>query len=352
MTERTAGKVRGLQTVASAVLCICTLSLLLPGVRSALMRLANRVMAVSEAVNAYTYQRFAVQEGSVLPAVVLVTLACMALFLLTVCARHRWPVLIWAGVLAIGQAWLGLSLPAAVNVPCFGILALLMVRDRLDRRAAAAMIAAILTGALIICILLPGVNSWVESASEWVRDRLDGVTEIEQPDPGQPEGPAAVRHENRRDALGGTGEARPGTDYRLVTEAEQQIAQPRWVDWLQIIGLCLLIPAVLAGPFLPFVWMNGRRRIAAQKRAAFDSQDRSEAMRAMFAHVIAWLDACGVGDAAALHAHRLDRAAAPVDDAYVQQYGEVCRSWQRTVYGAGIPSDDECRAAAELLKAT
>lgn len=59
--------------------------------------------------------------------------------------------------------------------------------------------------------------------------------------------------------------------------------------------LTILILALLTLPFLPFVLFDTRRRKAMERRAAFDSPDCGEAIRAMFLHLAAYLDRCGKG---------------------------------------------------------
>ncbi|MFR7894087.1 MAG: hypothetical protein ACLU38_08420 [Dysosmobacter sp.] len=59
--------------------------------------------------------------------------------------------------------------------------------------------------------------------------------------------------------------------------------------------LTILILALLTLPFLPFILFDARRRKAMERRAAFDSPDCGEAIRAMFLHLAAYLDRCGKG---------------------------------------------------------
>ena len=286
--------------IAGVPLLAAVLLLALKPARESLKCLCNLVFAASEAVNAYAYDYFEVSDAAspVLALGLLVT-ALAGLLLATLVGGSRIVPLVAALVLAGGEIWLGLTPPAAVNVLLFALLALLALpADPLRGRL--AFLLAIAAIFLSVQLLAPGVRTGLEVASEHVRDRLDPVEQLVSGADHTPrqEPPQTAREENRLDtetAGEASGDAQNTQDYQHIYEQEQEISPPKRIDYLKIAVLTLLILALLTLPFLPFVLFDARRRRALERRAAFDSPDCSEGIRALFLHLTAYLDSCGRG---------------------------------------------------------
>lgn len=285
-------------SVCAAVLVGSVLALcLLPAARTGGKFLANRLFAASEAVNAYRYDFFAVpDQASALPAALLLGLALAALLVLAALLHLRAVPLGLAFALAGAEAYFGLTLPPAIQVLLFALLGLGLVqgtvRSRLPLLAAAAGIF------LLVSWLAPGVHARLELRSEAVRDALAPVEQLlGGSDSKTPEEqPLATRRENRLNPEGADGtsdDARNDRLYQHLQQQEQQISRPKRIHYLKIALLAVLILALLTVPFLPFVLYDARRRKALARRAAFASPVYAEAIRAMFAHLNAYLICCG-----------------------------------------------------------
>ena len=291
---------KGALPLAGVSLLAAALLLLLPPARESLKCLCNLVFAASEAVNAYAYEYFqTAADASPIPALGLLAAALAGLLLAALVGGSRIVPLVAALILAGGEIWLGLTPPAAVNVLIFALLALLAApMDTMRSRL--AFLLAIAAIFLSVQVLAPGVRAKLEEASEHVRDRLDPVEQLVSGADHTPqqEPPQTAREENRLDtetAGEASGDAQNTQNYQHIYEQEQEISPPKGTDYLKIALLTLLILALLTLPFLPFVLFDARRRRALERRAAFDSPDCSEAIRALFLHLTAYLDSCGKG---------------------------------------------------------
>ena len=336
--------------LTTLALCAAALLLLLPPAREGAKALCNALFDASERVNRYQYDRISV-AGNASPSLagLLLTMICAVLTTLAYLTPGAALPLLLAVALAVIQSYFGLSLPAAVNIFCFGVLALAIVVKHGGFRAALPFAAFALAAVLTVSVLFPGVHAPVEDASERVRDLLGAAFEQEAAVGGdQTPEVLETRHENRRDLLSGTEEAISGQTYRLLTVEEEPIALPHWIDYLRIALLCLLIPAVLAAPFVPFVWLNRQTRRTADRLARLDSADCTEVLLGAFDLVIGYLDACGVGDANALYLHRVDAASPALPEDYTTLFHTCANAWQAVVYG-GQTADDALREQALRL---
>ena len=297
-----AGKRRRTAAAAAAAgIAICAALLLLaPEANRGARELCNRLFAESEAVNSYVYRRFAVPENQgVLFAAALLLCAAALLAALAALLRSR-PVLL--GIMAactLFQAYFGLSFPAWANIPLYGLAAAGMLRRPAGRADAAAFGAFVLAAALLTAFLLPGADPATEAASERVRDRLARLEEqLAGTAPETPEGETETRRIHMRSLEYGDGAAETEQEFRLVTEEEEQISEPRRFSWIRAVLLTLAAAAVLTLPFAPFLLLNERKRKAREIREKFASENVGEAVRAIFGQVIRWLEAarCGAGN--------------------------------------------------------
>lgn len=268
-----------------AALLLVLLALALPPAREGAKLLANDLFALSESANAYVYDRLPVAAGAGrLPACVLLG-AALALFAAFVAlSASRLPALLTLCALALGQAYVGLSFPAAVQLALFALLGLKFVPSR-ALRSRLALGACALAVALVVCAAFPGVHAATEAASEQVRDLLGGVSPAEQADASLPPDATQTRRENHLSLSAGDGGAVSERDYRLVTRAEEQISDPPWFDGLKTALMLLMIVLLLALPFAPFVWLSRRASRAQAIRAAFDDADNRKAVCAMLRHI-------------------------------------------------------------------
>lgn len=345
---------RLMRILLTALGALALLSVLLPGARNGMALLLNRLFDRSEAVNAYRYVRLAVPEGqSIAAAVVLLSCigAVLAVILLT--AKSRLPALIIACAAALIQAYLGLSLPAWANILLLVPLTALLLPRVWSRRRAAFCAASLAVLAALILLLMPGVDPGTEEASERVRDLLSraaGQTAGAQSE--LPESVTETRHVNTQSLLSGDQESVTSRTYRLVTLEEEQISMPQWIDYLRVILYLLLTVAVLVLPFTPFVLLNRRRRRALEIRRAFDSEDRGEAIGAMFRHIVRWLESTGHGDGNRLFRDWPEALAADLPGDYVQSFAEAAPLFEEAVYSDHRMTEEQCGQVRGLLDRT
>lgn len=334
--------------LAAALLCA------VPAARESAMLLCNRLFDASEAANQYVYKRLPVSDGAAAgPACVLLAIGGAGLAGAAFLCSGGWLPLALAAALAGGQAYFGLSLPAAGNVLLFGLLAACIVKKRAGWRAAAVFAACAAAIALATGALMPGSSAAVENASECVRDWLGTAFETQQGEAdGQRPEWIGARHENRRDLSEGAGAAGTDETYRLIAVEEQQIARPHWIDYLRIALMCLLIPVLLVGPFIPFVWINRQQQRIALNRACIDSGECAAAIDGIFALTIGYLDACGIGDRNELHKRRLDRAGGALPEEYRANYRACADIWQEAVYSGHEMTDTQKEQLIALLEQT
>ena len=273
------------------------LLLVIPSANQGMKALFNRLFDASEAVNAYAYERFAgPADTPVAFAVVLLAVMGLSLLGITLLSGSR---LLALGLMAgsvLFQVYFGLSFPAWVNVLLLALFVLWMMKRPWSRKAVLSLLAGVSVLALAVLLLWPGVDAATEAASEAVRDRLSlmaqsiagGAHEL-------PSGENETRHVHTQSLTAGDLEAQTDREFRLVTVEEEQISMPHWVDYLRIALLLLLMVALVILPFLPFILLNQRRKKALDARKAFESENVSEAVFAIFQHVAAWLEAMGYG---------------------------------------------------------
>ncbi|MBR4443022.1 MAG: hypothetical protein IKS52_07115, partial [Clostridia bacterium] len=152
--------------------------------------------------------------------------------------------------------------------------------------------------------------------------------------------------------LEGEAEARQGKDYRLVTVEEEQIAMPHWVDYVKIILLLLLTAALVIVPFLPFMWINARRKKAHEARAAFDAEDNSAAIRALFRHTAAWLEATGCGAGNRPYRAWPSAMNGKMPESYIQRYAACAKLFEEAAYSDHAMDEAQRAQARALLEET
>ncbi|MBQ6175028.1 MAG: DUF58 domain-containing protein [Clostridia bacterium] len=326
----------------------------LPEARNGTAVLLNRLFACSEAVNAYRYARFAVPDGQgTAPAVGLLVTGAAVLAALLLITKNRPAACLTASAMALVQTYFGLSLPFWANIPLLCALAAFLLPRPVSRRSLLICGALLLGLALLFGLVWPGVDSATEEASERVRDLLgtrsgqSGGTESELPD-----AVMETRHANTQSLLRGEQEAHTGRTYRLVTVEERQISMPKWIDWLRIIALLLLAVAVLILPFLPFAYLNIRRRRALSERERFRSEDRAEAICAMFRHVGRWFEATGNGGGNLLYRDWPEILSKTMPEDYVTEYRACAALFEEAAYSDHPMTEAQRERVRSLLDET
>ena len=160
-------------------------------------------------------------------------------------SQSRLPALLALVALALGQAYFGLSLPAAAQLLLLFMLGLKLVpsRSAVQRLTLGACALAV---ALVVCLAFPGVHAATEAASERARDFLSGASLSELVDAAVPPEATQTRRENHLSLSTGGGGAVSERDYRLVTRAEEQISDPPWFDALKTALMLALVVLLLA----------------------------------------------------------------------------------------------------------
>ena len=288
--------------IALAGLPVLLVSLLLlaavPSANEGLRALMNRLFDASEAVNAYAYARFDVPaDQPVAFAVMLLSAAGLSIAAMVLLSRSRLPALgLMVGIVSF-QIYFGLSFPAWVQVMLFCLFAFWMMKRSPDRRTILYLAAVIAAASAAVSLLYPGVDALTEAASESIRDRISQMAQsIAGTTQEVPAGESETRHVHTQSLTEGDREATPDREYRLVTVEEEQISVPHWIDYARIILLLLLTAALVILPFVPFVLLNQRRKKALDARKAFQSENISEAVFAIFQHITLWLEATGRGE--------------------------------------------------------
>ncbi len=335
--------------LAASALALLTL-FLLPGARVGAQALCNRLFAASEAANAYVYDRFPVPEDTPAGlAAALLALAGAGLTVAVLASGRRWAMLAATAGCALFQAYFGLAWPGEINVSLGALFVLSMARRPLKGRDALTLLAVFAAAALAVTIIWPGTDPGTETASERVRDSLSRLTErlaggaVETP-----EGVTETRHTHTRTLTEGDGTARTERSFRLVTVEERQISGPEWINYLKTALMLLLLVALVTVPFLPFLWLNARRKKAETARAAFMTAGVSDAVCAIFRQVIGWLDAfdCGAGNLP--FREWTDRVAETMPSGYAERFAPCARLFEEAAY-SDHPLDESCRRQALSL---
>ena len=267
-----------------AALLLALLTLALAPAREGAKLLINDLFSLSESANAYVYDRLPVAAGaSRLPACALLGGALAFLSAAVAPSQSRLPALLALVALALGQAYFGLSLPAAAQLLLLFVLGLKLVpsRSAVQRLTLGACALAV---ALVVCLAFPGVHAATEATSERARDLLSGASLSEQADAAVPPEATQTRRENHLSLSTGGGGAVSERDYRL-TRAEEQISDPPWFDALKTVLMLALVVLLLALPFAPFMLLGKRAGQARALREAFDDADSRRAVCAMFRHI-------------------------------------------------------------------
>lgn len=342
---------RRLLTVCLTVLAAAAALLLLtPAVRNGAKELCNRLFERSEAVNAYVYERFRVPEGSSAAAASLALAAAGAAWAVSLTLfRSRVPAVLTAVLLSGFQAYFGISFPPAVNVLLYAGLGALLLPGGPSRKALLKSFTAAGAAAVLVCALWPGTDAATEEASERARDLLSkAALQISGSVSETPADSPETRHMNSRSVLTGGEEAGEGKNYRLVTEEEERISRPHRTDYMKAALLLLLAAAVITVPFLPFAILSAKRKKEREARMAFQSGDVSEAVRAMFQHLIRWMRLTDHDPGNLLYRDWTQEMARLFSKEYADRYARCAAIFEEAVY-SNHPVSAEAREEVRAL---
>ena len=341
--------------ISAGLMVLCAMLLMLvPEARHGAESLCNRVYAASEAVNAYAYEYFPVRKDqSVAMAVILLVSLLAGLASLMVLLRSRTMALGTMAAITFFQIYFGLPLPAWGNILLYGFLAGWMIRRPADRKGILIGMVSLLLVSLLVVFLFPGVDADTEAVSENVRDVLSRMAQqITGTVQELPEGDTETRHAHTLSLQSGSDEARADREYRLVTVEEEQISMPQWINWMKIILLLLLVIALVVLPFAPFLLLNARKKKARKAREAFDSDNVSEAVCAIFRQVIVWLRETGHDPGNLLYRNWTDTLPADLPEGYAARFADCVKDYEEAAYSVHDLPEEKRRQALSLLKET
>ena len=352
LVQQAHDKARRMTAALCLAVVVLVLLFLLPAARESLKCLLNYLFAASEAVNTYVYDRFSVAaDASPTPALLLLGGLIAVLLLLAFLRRSSLIPFLFALFLAFAEIWLGLTPPPLLNALLFALLMLLALRIRDPRNAGAVLLASVAVF-LFVSAVFPGVNAALEERSELARDRLDVLEQrITGTYAEENSAVQSAREENRLHEGGGADKedgTRNDRGYQHLYEQEQQISRPQRVRYLKILLLTLAIIALLTLPFAPFLFFNAKRKRSLARRAAFASPDCAEAIRAMFLHLTAYLEACGMGAGNRSFSHWPELLSGHMPADYVRQYRRAAAIFSEAAYSAH-PMTEEQRTEMEKI---
>ena len=343
-----------LTDILTRILLTLAALFLIPALRNSGMALCNRLFAASEQLNAYQYERFPVTgEPSVIPAAVLLSLIGLTLFALVLTTRNPLLIGALALILAGGQAYFGLSLSAPLNIALFSLLGLLLIRDRLRPGTILCFLICLALITAAVTAWRPGVDPWTETQSESARDRLShsfiGLSGVDPDGDGEiPE----TRHVNSRDLLTGEEASEPGREFRLITEEEEQVSLPEWLQSLSR-ALPWIVLTIMAAALIFFIIRVIRaRKKAAAFRAQFTSEDRAGAVCAMFRHISDWLASFGMDGGNHPFCDWTPGLSQSLSPEYAEDFAACVPVFEEAAYsGHDIPAEERDRVRA-LVDAT
>ena len=154
-----------------AALLLALLTLALAPAREGAKLLINDLFSLSESANAYVYDRLPVAAGaSRLPACALLGGALAFLSAAVALSQSRLPALLALVALALGQAYFGLSLPAAAQLLLLFALGLKLVpsRSAVQRLTLGAVVGSVLSIVGVVIVVSGGhVGGLLHGGANW-----------------------------------------------------------------------------------------------------------------------------------------------------------------------------------------
>lgn len=301
--------------------------------------LANRLFAISEASQAYQYDRFHVtatdgeSTACMLCALAFISLLWALVSTLLIGKRAKiMPVAafvivsIFTAYFGVSAAFIWMVLPAAC---C--LLSLLPTHIGMARYAAVGIGIALIAAATML--LFPNENARISQLDETLRDEIALQT---------------VRYDP--EAMPQEVTAPPET----VPEEQQQngfhfaydLPSSKWIVMIAVIVAALLIL------FVPAVWNDRLRKRTERERFGIEDENHDVSIRAMFLYAVRWLQSYGVAPGNVNYGAWSTALQDTMSEAYQQAYEEVLPIWREAAYSDHEMTAQQRECVYAFLKRT
>lgn len=282
--------------------------------------LANRLFAISEASQAYQYDRFPVTAAPGQEA------ACM-LFVLAFCS------LLWALVSALLLGRQTKIMPvAAFTLVCiftayFGVSAafiwmllpgLWCLLSLLPRHIGLARYGSVIVGIVAIAaatlLLFPNENARISRLDETLRDEMALQTVRYDPKsvPQEITAPPETTPEEQQQQNG----------FRFAYDLPAG-------KWILVVAVLI---AVLLLLFAPAVWNDRLRKRTERERAGIDDENHAVSVRAMFLYAVRWLQCYGIAPGNVNYGAWPAALQGTMSEDYQQAFEEILPLWREAAY--------------------
>lgn len=348
---------RWMQLLLAAVILLAAAALILlwEDMLTGIFVLCNRLFEASEAVNDYQYQYFIVNAANP-DACVSMALLPLSALCAAICGcasagkRPIWAVILFLLVSGI-EIYLGITPALWCNLFLFAVLGLMSVSNGGHTHRALILCTMAVLSVLVI-VIAPRPNARIEQYSEHLRDQFDLLISPTEQEQEQPEPDLNETHQEDRFHEDNLTPPDRTPEYDKETHNQQQISLPNPVNYGKILIVSLCILALLLLPFLPFVLLDRRRRKAEKLREEFDSPDCAAAIRAMFRHIMRYLQVCGLPAGNRPYSACVSDVAALAGDHYAADYALALPLWQEAMYSDHSMSVAQRDQIAQLLSDT
>ena len=317
--------------------------------------LLNHLFTISEANQAYLYERFAVSVPPESYAAYAAT-ALGILILLTggyIIVMEKLQSKTMGGALLLlltgVQIYFGVFAAPVWNIMLYAALAWFFL-CRANRAVFAGGVVAV---AVVAALFYPGASPWLSQTSEAIRDRFGNIQTrpaatntlegevLQNPPPAQPMDmrPGAAGYGND------PGDQAYGIDRDQRFSGSQigaAIGQRIWLLWL--IGAAFVMGYAM--------WFLLRVVKAYRRLAVFNSPDCRAAIDSMFRHLARWLAAFGAapqGGGVACYADYAPGLAGVLPGRHSQEYLQMVELWQKCVYSSHPMTEDDRRRMRGFL---
>jgi len=309
--------------------------------------LFNRLFSVSEARQAYIYEKFKVSvpaektDAYIFVALLIIAVVFAAYFILA--AKKRSALMYLAAFLFFTgvQVYFGVFPAPAWSVIYFSILlSAVLFCDGTTGKI--PLLVIIITLLLIACLLFSGANPGITELSETIRDLFN--EHVEQPVTeaiNQQEKPSAEKllELRLREEVSGQNPEQPGGEIFGIEKSPgfsgSQIgaaaAKRLWMLW---VIFALFVAAFAA-------WILKKLADDRKRRAAFVSGDCAVAINLMFLSLVRRLVVFGFVPKSGAYGGNAEQLAGRVSSEYAAEYQSAVTLWQEAVYSShGMTGDD------------
>lgn len=313
----------------------------------------NAVFTASESRNMYVYDMFEEGASQARLDVFIVLFSIEITALASIFVRGGHSVILFL-FLVLFEAYFGITPPGIYNLLAFcAVLLTLVTKSSAVNSAAVAASFGIL--AAVILTVFPSESVRVEALSENVRDKLDAaVTSTMSLINRDAAEENRVKKEQRLSEMEADGETemQNGEDIEKITETEREISRPDRINYTKIILISIVILLMFIVPFVPFYLIDRRKKRAETMREQFDSENNSEAVTAMFSHIMSWLESCGIYRSGELYSDAAESIAKTMGEGYRDSFIAALKLWQKAMYSDHALSDEERSKVKSMLEVT